>query len=194
VLTWARAGHGGLGAGRGVRWGLLADIWRADFGRDRWFVTPPVFRGRPRTGSVLDLYRWSKSDPLWDLPARGVSREERVLTVEDWAEGRRLHRAEGKPIKAIARTLGISRNTVRAALASGGPPKVRAISPPPTATTPATLSAHPASDRIHWPAFVSIGVTFRRWRRPPYVRAFRARGRFIRVLTGNGSLLKLEVA
>jgi transposase len=46
-----------------------------------------------------------------------------VLSVEDWAEIRRLHRAEGLAIKAIARTLGISRNTVRAALASDGPPK-----------------------------------------------------------------------
>jgi transposase len=43
--------------------------------------------------------------------------------VEDWAEIRRLHRAEGLPIKTIARTLGISRNTVRGALASAGPPK-----------------------------------------------------------------------
>ena len=39
------------------------------------------------------------------------------------AEIRRLHRAEGLPIKLIARTLGIARNTVRAALASDGPPK-----------------------------------------------------------------------
>jgi len=46
-----------------------------------------------------------------------------VLSVEDWAEIRRLHRAEGLPIKVIARTLGVSRNTVRAAVASGGPPK-----------------------------------------------------------------------
>ncbi len=46
-----------------------------------------------------------------------------MLSVEDWAEIRRLHRAEGLPIKAIARNLGISRNTVRAALASDGPPK-----------------------------------------------------------------------
>ena len=45
------------------------------------------------------------------------------MSVEDWAEIRRLHRAEGLPIKTIARTLGISRNTVRAALASEGPPK-----------------------------------------------------------------------
>ena len=43
--------------------------------------------------------------------------------MEDWAEIRRLHRAEGLPIKMIARTLGISRNTVRSALASDGPPK-----------------------------------------------------------------------
>jgi transposase len=45
------------------------------------------------------------------------------LSVEDWAEIRRLHRAERVPIKAIARVLGISRNTVRAALASEAPPK-----------------------------------------------------------------------
>ena len=43
--------------------------------------------------------------------------------MEDWAEIRRLHRAEGLPIKMIARTLGISRNTVRAALAADGPPR-----------------------------------------------------------------------
>lgn len=46
-----------------------------------------------------------------------------MLSVEDWAEIRRLHRAEGLPIKVIARVLGISKNTVRAALASDGPPK-----------------------------------------------------------------------
>jgi transposase len=47
--------------------------------------------------------------------------------VEDWAEIRRLHRAEGLPIKLIARTLKISRNTVRSALASDGPPKYERI-------------------------------------------------------------------
>ncbi|GDY34075.1 IS21 family transposase [Gandjariella thermophila] len=46
-----------------------------------------------------------------------------MLSVEDWAEIRRLHRSERLPIKAIARVLGVSRNTVRAALASGGPPR-----------------------------------------------------------------------
>ena len=39
-----------------------------------------------------------------------------VITVEDWAEIRRLHRAEGLPVRQVARVLGISRNTVRAAL------------------------------------------------------------------------------
>ena len=46
-----------------------------------------------------------------------------MLSVEDWAEIRRLHRAEGLPIKTIARTLGISRNTVRTAIVSDAPPK-----------------------------------------------------------------------
>lgn len=46
-----------------------------------------------------------------------------MLRVEDWAEIRRLHRAEGMPIKAVARLLGVSKNTVKAALASDGPPK-----------------------------------------------------------------------
>jgi transposase len=48
-----------------------------------------------------------------------------LLAVEDWAEIRRLRRAERLPIKTIAKTLGISRNTVRAAIASDAPPKYR---------------------------------------------------------------------
>jgi len=48
-----------------------------------------------------------------------------VLHVEDWAEIRRLHRGEGMPIKAIARVVGCSKNTVRAALRSSGPPSYR---------------------------------------------------------------------
>lgn len=46
-----------------------------------------------------------------------------MLTVEDWAEIRRLHRGENMPIRAIARQMGISRNTVRRALASHEPPR-----------------------------------------------------------------------
>jgi transposase len=46
-----------------------------------------------------------------------------VLAVEDWAEIRRLHRSEQMPIKVIARVMGVSKNTVKAALRSDGPPK-----------------------------------------------------------------------
>jgi transposase len=48
-----------------------------------------------------------------------------VLSVEDWAEIRRLHRSEGMPIKVIARAVGCSRNTVKRALAAQGPPVYR---------------------------------------------------------------------
>jgi transposase len=50
-----------------------------------------------------------------------------VLSVEDWAEIRRLRRAEGLPIKQIARVLGVSRNTVRTALRADGPPKYERV-------------------------------------------------------------------
>jgi transposase len=56
-----------------------------------------------------------KVDPLHKI--------RKVLSVEDWAEIRRLHRSEGMPIKAIARVMGCSKNTVKRALASDGPPK-----------------------------------------------------------------------
>ena len=46
-----------------------------------------------------------------------------MIKVEDWAEIRRLYRAEGLPIRQITRVMGVSRNTVRAALRSDGPPK-----------------------------------------------------------------------
>jgi transposase len=46
-----------------------------------------------------------------------------VISVEDWAEIRRLHWAEGLPIKQIARVMRVSRNTVRAAVRSEGPPR-----------------------------------------------------------------------
>jgi transposase len=46
-----------------------------------------------------------------------------VINVEDWAEIRRLHRAEEMPVRAIARKLGLGRNTVRRALAAEGPPR-----------------------------------------------------------------------
>jgi hypothetical protein len=46
-----------------------------------------------------------------------------VITLDEWAEIRRLHRSEGLPIKAIVRKLGVSRNTVRSALRSDEVPR-----------------------------------------------------------------------
>jgi transposase len=46
-----------------------------------------------------------------------------VLSVEDWAEIRRLRRAEKMSISEIARVLRVSRNTIRAALSSDNAPK-----------------------------------------------------------------------
>lgn len=43
--------------------------------------------------------------------------------MEDWAEIRRLYRAEGLGIKTIANRLGVARNTVRAVLRSDAPPR-----------------------------------------------------------------------
>jgi transposase len=43
--------------------------------------------------------------------------------LEEWAEIRRLHRAEGMSIKAIARKLHLARNTVRNAVRSTQPPR-----------------------------------------------------------------------
>jgi len=48
-----------------------------------------------------------------------------VLHVEDWAEIRRLSRAEGLSIKEIVRQVGVARNTVRGALRSHEPPAYR---------------------------------------------------------------------
>ena len=52
-----------------------------------------------------------------------------MLSVEDWAEIRRLRRAENMSVSAIARVLGVARNTVYAALASDGPPKYERKTP-----------------------------------------------------------------
>jgi hypothetical protein len=46
-----------------------------------------------------------------------------LINVEEWAEIRRLHRAEAMGIKAIARRLGVARNTVRSALRSEEAPR-----------------------------------------------------------------------
>jgi transposase len=46
-----------------------------------------------------------------------------VITLDEWAEIRRLHRSEDLGIKAISRKLGVSKNTVRKALRSDEVPR-----------------------------------------------------------------------
>jgi transposase len=46
-----------------------------------------------------------------------------VLEVDEWAEVRRLHAAEGLSIKEIVRRTGLARNTVRSAIRSEVPPR-----------------------------------------------------------------------
>jgi transposase len=102
------------------------------------------------------------------------------MTVENWAEIRRLHRSEGMAIKAISRRLGISRNAVRRALASDGPPAysrpargsvVDAVEPrirellQETPTMPATVIA----ERIGWPRGLTVLKDRVRVLRPYYV-------------------------
>lgn len=84
-----------------------------------------------------------------------------MLTVEQWAEIRRLHVGEGMGIKAIVRELGVSRNTVRAAIRSTSPPKYTRTRRP-SAIDPiepqirALLAAHPrmpatvVAERLGW--------------------------------------------
>ncbi len=46
-----------------------------------------------------------------------------MLSVEEGAEIRRLRRAEQMPVRVIARVMGVSKNTVKRALAAEGPPR-----------------------------------------------------------------------
>ena len=90
-----------------------------------------------------------------------------MITVDEWAEIRRLHRSEHLPIKAIARKLGISKNTVRRALRAGEVPRYRrapagsiadAVEPlvreqlALCATMPATVIA----ERIGWERSITV--------------------------------------
>ncbi|MFF7984779.1 IS21 family transposase [Streptomyces sp. NPDC007901] len=103
-----------------------------------------------------------------------------MILVEDWAEIRRLHRAEQMPIRAIARHLGISKNTVKRALANDRPPQyqrpakgsaVDAVEVQirellrETPTMPATVIA----ERIGWDRGMTILKDRIRELRPAYV-------------------------
>ena len=87
--------------------------------------------------------------------------------MEDWAEIRRLHRAERMGIKAIARHMRVARNTVREAVRSDTPPHyerarkgslVDAVEPQILVllrefpTMPATVIA----ERIGWPYSIRV--------------------------------------
>ena len=100
--------------------------------------------------------------------------------MEDWAEIRRLHRSERLSGRAIAKQLGISRNTVAAALASSGPPKyerapvgsaVDSLEPEirrlleATPTMPATVIA----ERVGWDRGMSVFTARVRELRPFYL-------------------------
>jgi transposase len=105
-----------------------------------------------------------------------------VLSVEDWAEIRRLHRAERMPIKQIARVMGCSKNTVKRALGADGPPRyeraprgsiVDAVEPrirellAAWPTMPATVIA----ERIGWTRSLTVLKDRIRELRPVYLPA-----------------------
>lgn len=52
-----------------------------------------------------------------------------MIALEEWAEIRRLHFAEKMGVRAIARRIGVARNTVRAALRSDAAPEYRREGP-----------------------------------------------------------------
>jgi transposase len=102
------------------------------------------------------------------------------MTVEDWAEIRRLHRVDGMAIKAIARQLGVSRNAVRRALARDAPPKYERA--PRGSTVDAVepqvrelLQAHPRmpatviAERIGWDRSLTVLKDRVRELRPYYL-------------------------
>ena|SRR5215207_4345630 len=80
---------------------------------------PPI-DGRNLTPSCR-VHHWKVLDhEPWPLSPAG---EEEMINVDEWAEIRRLHFAEGMGIKAIGRRLGVARNTVRSAIRSSDPPR-----------------------------------------------------------------------
>ena len=91
--------------------------------------------------------------------------------MEDWAEIRRLHRAEGVPIKEIVRRLGVAQNTVRSALASDRPPRyerARRGSVADGVEFP-RMPAPVIAERIGWPYSISPLKVLLRRVRPEHV-------------------------
>ncbi len=103
-----------------------------------------------------------------------------MINVEDWAEIRRLHRAERVPIKEIARRLGVARNTVRAALTSDRAPAYErprraSVVDPVEPMVRALLASWPKmpatviAERIKWPHSISPLKKRLQQIRPEYV-------------------------
>ena len=103
-----------------------------------------------------------------------------MLGVEDWAEIRRLSRAEGLSNSEIARVLGVARNTVRSALASAGPPRyvrrpVGSVADAFESRIRELLAAYPTmpstviAERIGWPYSIrTLSGRVAQWR-PAYL-------------------------
>lgn len=67
-----------------------------------------------------------------------------MISLEDWALIRRLHRSDGLSQRAIAKQLGIARATVAGAVAAEGPPRYER----PAVTSSAWLQVEPAVRRL----------------------------------------------
>ncbi|MGH7734259.1 MAG: IS21 family transposase [Gemmatimonadales bacterium] len=90
-----------------------------------------------------------------------------MINLDEWAEIRRLHRSEHLPIKAVARKLGISKNTVRRALRAEEVPRYRR---PPRGSIAdeaeplireqlalcATMPATVVAERIRWDRSITV--------------------------------------